>query len=110
MFVATPEGKVARYLFGVEYAPRDLRLALVEAAEGTIGTLADKLLLLCYHHDPATGRYSNVALGALRIAGVATIGGIVLLILALRRRDPVRKGMRARGGRSPGGLRPRSFR
>jgi protein SCO1/2 len=98
IFVATPEGKIARYLFGVEYAPRDLRLALVEAAAQKIGTLADKLLLLCYHYDPATGRYSNVALGALRVAGVATVAGVAALILALRRREHVRGGAGRRAG------------
>jgi protein SCO1/2 len=109
IFVATPEGKVARYLFGVEYAPRDLRLALVEAAEKKIGTLADKLLLLCYHYDPATGRYSNAAIGALRIAAVVTLGAIVLLIVVLRRRHS--SGNDGGRGLRPGRvLRPRVFR
>jgi protein SCO1/2 len=87
IYVATPEGKLARYLFGVEYAPRDLRLALVEAAGRKIGTIADKLLLLCYHYDPSTGRYSSVAIGAVRVAGVATIAAMVAAFLAFRRRE-----------------------
>jgi protein SCO1/2 len=109
IFVATPEGKVARYLFGVEYASRDLRLALVEAAAKKIGTLTDKLLLLCYHYDPATGRYSGAAIGAVRVAGAVTLAGILLLIITLRRREPPpgAGGPRVRRGRP---LRPRVFR
>ena len=54
--VLTPRGQVARYFFGVEYAPRDLRLGLVEAADGKIGTPVDQLLLFCFHYDPAIGQ------------------------------------------------------
>ena len=56
----TPDGRLARYLFGIEYGPRDLRLALVEASAGRIGTPVDALLLYCYHYDPMTGRYGLV--------------------------------------------------
>jgi protein SCO1/2 len=87
IYVATPQGKLARYLFGVEYAPRDVQLALVEAAGRKIGTIADKLLLLCYHYDPSTGRYSSAAIGAVRAAGVATLVALVAAFLALRRRE-----------------------
>src|SRR5256885_1804025 len=58
IMVLTPSGKISRYLFGIEYPPRDLRLALVEASAGKVGTLADQVLLLCYHYDAATGRYT----------------------------------------------------
>ncbi len=75
--VLTPAGKIARYFFGVEYAPKDLRLGLIEAADNRIGTLADKLLLLCYSYDPKTGRYSGLAIGLVRGAGLLT-----LLVLA----------------------------
>src|SRR5262249_28069661 len=84
LVVLTPEGRIARYFFGVEFAPRDLRLALVEAADHRIGSVVDQLLLFCFHYDPATGRYSRVALGAVRWAGVATVlllaGAIVLFL------------------------------
>ena len=90
VFVATPQGDISRYLFGVEYAPRDLKLALVEASGGKIGSLVDRLLLLCYHYDPATGRYSAVALDALRAGGIVTVVGIAGLIAALWRRDRTR--------------------
>ena len=71
--VLTPDGRLARYLFGVEYGPRDLRLALVEASAARIGTAVDALLLYCYHYDPMTGRYGFVVMRALRLAGGATV-------------------------------------
>jgi len=84
--VLTPEGRIARYLFGVEYAPKDLRLALVEASAHRIGTLVDELLLFCFHYDAATGRYGRVAIDALRVVGVATLLALGTFIgLALRR-------------------------
>jgi protein SCO1/2 len=69
----TPDGRVARYFFGVEYAPRDLRLGIVEASESRIGTVVDQLLLFCFHYDPTTGRYSRLALDAVRAGGVVTL-------------------------------------
>lgn len=69
----TPQGRVARYFFGVEFAPRDLRLGLVEASAGKIGGLVDALLLFCFHYDPTTGRYGAVALNAVRAGGVLTV-------------------------------------
>jgi protein SCO1/2 len=84
--VLTPEGTIARYFFGVEYAPRDLRLALVEASRGKVGSLVDQLLLFCFHYDPATGRYSRLALGAVRVGGAATLLALgTFVVLALRR-------------------------
>jgi protein SCO1/2 len=73
MLVATPEGRISRYLFGVEYSPKDLRLALVDAAGGKIGSTVDQLLLLCYQYDPKTGRYSASILRWLRLAAIATV-------------------------------------
>ena len=58
IMVLTPQGKVARYLFGVDYAPRDLRLALVEASAGKIGSPVDQMLLFCFHYDPTFGKYT----------------------------------------------------
>ena len=71
IYVATPDGKLSRYLYGIEYAPRDLRLALVEASQGKIGSAVDQLLLYCYHYDPAAGRYSAAVMNIVRFAGVA---------------------------------------
>jgi cytochrome c oxidase subunit 2 len=76
IMVLTPEGRVSRYFYGVEYAPRDLRLGLVEASAGKIGTLADQVFLLCYHYDPETGTYAMIVMNVIRLAAV-------LLLIAL---------------------------
>jgi protein SCO1/2 len=73
VIVLTPDGRLARYMFGIEYGPRDLRLALVEASEGRLGSAVDTLLLFCYHYDPMTGRYGFLIMRALRIAGIVTV-------------------------------------
>jgi protein SCO1 len=73
LVVLTPEGRVSRYLYGVEYSARDLQLALIEAADGRIGGLAAQLLALCYAWDPAAGRYTMAALTAVRGGGVLTV-------------------------------------
>lgn len=85
--VLTPEGRIARYLFGIEYKPRDLRLAILEASENKIGTLADQLLLLCYHYDPATGKYSAAAMNFVRAGGFATVIGLAGFVFVMLRRD-----------------------
>src|SRR3712207_4272097 len=90
--VATPGGRLSHYLYGIDYAPKDLRLALVEASEGKVGSPVDALLLYCYHYDPATGRFSLV-MGALRVAGVLSVAGLAALIYGLSRRAR-RKGER----------------
>jgi protein SCO1/2 len=95
--VVTPEGRIARYLFGVEYAPRDVRLALVEASAGRVGSIVDRLLLYCYQYDPRSGAYSMTVLRAVRAGGIVTallLGSFI--VLALRRE---RAGRRAAGGR-----------
>jgi protein SCO1/2 len=71
IYVATSDGKLSRYLYGIEYAPRDLRLALVEASQGRIGSPVDQLLLYCYHYDPAAGRYGAAVMNIVRFAGAA---------------------------------------
>ena len=87
--VLTPEGRLARYLFGIEYGPRDLRLALVEASAGRIGSPIDQLMLYCYHYDPTVGGYGLVVMQLVRLAGAATvvaIGGFVVVMLRRERR------------------------
>ena len=86
----TPEGRVTRYFFGVEFAPRDLRLGIVEASANTIGTITDQLLLFCFHYDPSTGRYSRLALNAVRVAGAATLVALVTMIGWWLRRERLR--------------------
>jgi len=87
VIVLTPEGKLARYLFGIEYGPRDLRYALVEASAGKVGNPVDTLLLYCYHYDPMTGRYGLVVMRALRIAGIATVLTLCTFIIVMIRRE-----------------------
>ena len=86
IMIATPEGRLSRYFYGVEYAPRDVRLGLVEASANKIGTPADQILLFCYHYDPHTGKYGALAVGMVRVAGAGfvLICGALLLLAFLR--------------------------
>ncbi|HYM59347.1 MAG TPA: SCO family protein [Thermoanaerobaculia bacterium] len=89
LLVLTPEGRISRYFYGFEYKPRDLRLGLVEASASKIGTATDQLLLLCFHYDPATGKYSRSAMNLVRAGGVATIlslGGFIFVMIRKERR------------------------
>ena len=84
--VITPEGKIAQYLYGVEYAPKDLRLALVQSSQNKIGNVVDQVLLYCYHYDPRTGKYGAVVSRVLQVAGVITIvvlGGFLIVMFRL---------------------------
>ena len=87
IFILTPQGEIARVLYGIDYAPRDLRLALVEAGDGTIGTAIDQLLLYCYHYNPLTGKYGFVIMGALRLAGISTVLAMATFIITMLRRE-----------------------
>ena len=87
IIIVTPDGRPARYLFGIEYGPRDVRFALLEASAGKIGSVADSLLLYCYHYDPMTGRYGLYIMRTLRIAGVATVLLIATFIIVMVRRE-----------------------
>jgi protein SCO1/2 len=89
IMVLTADGRLARYLYGVEYAPKDLRFAIVEASQGRILSPVDRLLLYCYHYDPTLGRYGKSVMAILRVAGVLTLGGLGAMIFGLRRRDRV---------------------
>ena len=88
VFVATPQGRLARYFYGIEYAPKDLRLGLVEASENRIGSPMDKLMLYCYHYDPATGKYGAAVMRVMRVAGVLTLLGIIAMLFLLKPRYP----------------------
>ena len=85
--VATPQGKVSRYLFGIDYGPRDLRLALLDASEGQISSPIKKVLLYCYHYDLATGRYSLAIMRVVQLAGVVTVLSLGTLIVIWTRRE-----------------------
>jgi protein SCO1/2 len=95
LVVLTPEGRVSRYFFGTEYSPRDLRLGLVQASGGKLGTLTDELMLLCYRYDPASGSYSASAIGAIRIGGAMTAlalaGFIGVSVRREKRREQLKK-------------------
>jgi protein SCO1/2 len=73
IMIATPEGKLSRYFYGIEYPPEGVRLALVEASAGKIGSVSDQIQLLCSEYDPATGRYSMAVLSLVRLGGVVTV-------------------------------------
>jgi protein SCO1 len=88
IYVLTPEGKIARYFYGIEYKPRDFRLGLVEASANKIGSPADQVLLFCYHYDPTTGKYGMAITEITRVLGTATVlllGGFVFIMLRRER-------------------------
>ena len=88
--ILTPEGKIAQYYYGVEYAPKDLRLGLIQASENKIGTLADQVLLYCYHYDPTTGKYGAIIARVLQLSGLATVLllGVLMTVLIRYGRGP----------------------
>lgn len=98
VMVATPDGRLARYVFGIDYAPKDLKLALVEASEGRIGGVVEKLLLLCYHYDTALGRYTAVSMLSLRITAAATLLALVSFIAVMLLRERRARRRLAAGG------------
>jgi protein SCO1/2 len=83
IMLLTPDGRIAQYYYGIEYAPRDLRLGMVEASKGKIGTMVDQLLLYCYHYDPTQGKYGMAIFNVLRISALATVlvlGGFLIVM------------------------------
>lgn len=85
--ILTPEGRVSRYMYGFDYKARDVRLALVEASANKIGDATDQLLLLCYHYDPVTGKYTRSAMNIMRAGGVTTVAALLGFIFISLRRD-----------------------
>lgn len=86
IMVLTPDGRVAQYYYGVEFAPKDLRLGLIEASNGKIGNLVDEVLLYCYHYDPAAGKYGAVIARIVKLSGIATVvalGGMMLILFRM---------------------------
>ena len=74
--LVTPQGKMSRYFYGIDYSPRDLKLGVMESAENRVGNAADQMLLYCYHYDPATGKYGLAILSIIRIGAVLTLLGM----------------------------------
>ena len=87
VMIATPDGRLARYLYGVEYAPKDLKLALFEAGEGRIGGLSEKLMLLCFNYDAALGKYTIASLFAVKIAGAVTLAVLIFSMVWMLRSE-----------------------
>ena len=87
IMVTTPQGKLSRYFYGIDYPARDLRLGLIESSENKIGSPVEQLLLYCYHYDPATGKYGLAIMRVMRVAGVITVLGIVAMLLLLKSRN-----------------------
>lgn len=87
VIVATPDGRLARYLFGIEYPPRDLKFALMESSAGRIGSVVDQVLLYCYHYDPATGSYSRAAMNIVQVGGAVTVAALLGFVAISLRRD-----------------------
>ncbi len=93
VMVVTPDGTLSQYFYGVDFPPRDLRLALVEASEGRIGSIVDQILLFCFHYDPAMGRYTLVVMNVIRALGLITVLAIAgFLWFSLRRERNARPG------------------
>lgn len=93
--VLTPQGVTSRYFYGVDYSSKDMRLALVEASNGTIGRPVEQILLYCFHYDPATGKYSLAILRLLKVAGTLTAAALGAFIVTNLLRD--RRAARAAG-------------
>jgi protein SCO1 len=92
IMMLTPDGRVSRYLYGIRYKPRDVRLALGEASEGKLGSIGDKILMFCFHYDPAARSYVPFARNIMRAGGVLTIlifGGVLLFLFSRDRTRPV---------------------
>jgi protein SCO1/2 len=87
LIVLTPEGHVARYLYGVQFDPRTLRLSLVEAADGEIGSTRDRFLLFCFNYDAAAGTYAPAARNIMKVGGLLTVIVVAILIIAFRRQE-----------------------
>ncbi len=87
LMVLTPEGKFARYYYGIEYSARDLRFGLVEAASNRIGSKVDQVLLLCFHYDPMTGKYGLIITRVIQVLGTATALALFGFVLLMLRRD-----------------------
>jgi protein SCO1/2 len=87
IMLLTPTGRVARYFYGIDYPARDVRLGLVEASNGGVGSPTDSILLYCYHYDPSTGKYALVIMNVLRLGALITLAALVTFMIVMFRRD-----------------------
>ena len=87
VLVATPDGRLSRYFYGVEFSPKDLRLALVDSGQGRLGSVVEELLLYCFHYDPSSGQYGAAFMNIMRLGAVLTVGLILGFVVLMRRRE-----------------------
>ncbi len=87
IMILTPEGKMSRYFYGIDYAPGDVKFGIMESSENKIGNPAEQLYLYCYHYDPSTGKYGFAILNVLRLAGIAMLLGIGTMMFVFWRRS-----------------------
>jgi protein SCO1/2 len=87
VMIVTPEGKMSRYFYGIDYAPKDIKFGIMESAQDKVGTPAEQLLLYCYHYDPATGTYGFAILRLTRVAGIATLLGMGAMAFVFWKRN-----------------------
>lgn len=87
IMVATPEGKMSRYFYGIDYSPKDVKFGVIESADHKVGNAAEKLILYCYHYDPSTGKYGFAILNFIRLGAVATLLGMGAMGLVFWRRN-----------------------
>ena len=102
LMVLTPQGRISRYFYGVDYPPKDLRMGLVEASQGKIGNAVDQVLLYCYHYDPATGKYGAIVSNILRLGAGLTIlmlGLLLFILFRLEKLAPPRRTLESKPGR-----------
>ena len=91
IIIATPEGKLSRYFYGIDYAPKDVKFGLMDSAQARIGSSAEQLLLYCYHYDPASGKYGLAILRVIRLAGVVTLAALGAMFFVFWRRNKSRR-------------------
>jgi len=91
IMLATPDGRLSKYFYGIEYSARDLKLGVMEASNRRIGTPVDRILLYCSHYDPTTGKYGLVVMRVVRLGGLATVGSLGVFMVVMLRRERRRK-------------------
>lgn len=87
VMVVTPEGRMSRYFYGIDYAPKDIKFGIMDSAQAKVGNPAEQLLLYCYHYDPASGKYGFAILRVMRLAGVATLLGLGAMAFVFWRKN-----------------------
>lgn len=87
VMIATPDGRLSRYFYGIDYSPKDVKFGIMESSENKVGNPAEQLLLYCFHYDPATGKYGLAILRVMRLGGIATVIGLGAMVFVFWRRN-----------------------